>query len=466
MPRATTYLDPNNKERTGMEMMTGTEREARVTAYTKAYKYYTAEHPRQLDRKPGEPDDNAVINMLRQTVDRTATFLFPTMPDFELDPNTTEESKDERWLTNVWAANGGISLLQEIALNGCLSGHVYVRIRQADPTLGDEYPQIILLDPGSIITYWQADDIRRVVWHEQRWSVGRDEFILDIVNRGAYWELLQYQRGGSSGWTLQTSERWNWPYGPIVHWKHLPNPNQFYGLSEAINVDLNDKVNLITSENNRIIRYHSSPKTIGTGASSGEIQRAGTDELWTVENPDAKFYNLEMQSDLAAARQHEEFLYRNYLAEQRVVILNGDIKDFQRVTNAGVRTVFMDMLSKNSILRWNYGTGLREISRRLFILKTGQTDILPVINHADPLPVDETERANVAVMHRSMNIASRETISTKSGYNWPDELRKQINEGQITLFQPVQANDQADKPVGSKPEDNSGGDENNKKNNR
>lgn len=435
MPKAIKYLDPNDQNRPSNQLL-GTERDERRTQYATAHDYYTGNHPRLLDRKEDEPDDNAIINLFKQSVDRTVTFLFPSMPSFELDPNRTEQSPEEKWLEDAWAANGGIALLHEMAYLGALSGHVYVRVLQADPFEGEEYPQIIPLAPGSVVTYWQADNHKRVVWHEQRWTVDHDEYILDIVKRPEKggWDLKQWVRTKGGAWELEDdrTEFWRSPYGPIVHWQHLINPSKFYGLSEADNLDLNDKVNLIASENNRIIRYHSSPKTIGTGVNSAEeINRVGADEMWTVGNEDAEIYNLEMKSDLRTAREHEQFLQDNYFAERRVVILRGEVKDFQRVTNAGVRTVFMDMLAKNSILRWNYGTGLREVSRRLMWLYTGNDQLAPTVIHADPLPVDDTEAVNVAAIEHNMKIASRQTISTKRGYNWNIERQRMQQESEI-----------------------------------
>lgn len=474
MPKAIKYYDPNDKNRVGDGALLGVERGERQALFTQATIYYNADHPSQLDVKEGEPDDNATVNLFQQSVDRIVSFLFPSMPDLELDPNATDETEDERWLAEAWAVNGGIELLQEMAMDGCFVGHVYARVMQADKAAGEEYPRILLLDPGTIITHWKADDPKTIIWHELRWSVDESEYVsdsrkvdylLDIVNQRTHWMLYQYERTAGGPWELKIEERWNSPYGPIVQWKHLPNPHKFYGLGETTNLDLNLKVNLVTSENNRAIRYHSSPKTVATGVdSSEEIKRVGTDELWTVGNADAKFENLEMKSDLKASTSHAKSLRDSYLAERRVVILEGDVKDFQRVTNAGVRTVFMDMLSKNSILRWNYGSGIREISRRLFFLRDGRDRLVPVVNHADPLPTDEVEAVNVAQMERSMGIVSRETISTRRRYNWPIEKMKMTRESELPMFQAPAAKANSDDP--KEAQGNLKNEENNSKNNR
>ncbi len=439
MPKAMKYLKPDDINRPGMTMLSVTEREARTKAYEKAWLYYLAEHPAQLDKKEGEPDDNTTINIFRQSLDRIVSFLFPTMPTLELDPDAVEQTPDEEWLERAWEENGGIALLHEIGLAGGLSGHNYVRLVRPDKEQGDEFAQILPLDPTSVITYWKADNMKRVVWHEVRWTVDKADYILDVVNNGKDWTLYQYVRDNSSTWQLGTTEEWPWRFGPIYDWKHLPNPRGYYGLDEADNIELNDKVNLVTSETNRIIRYHSGPRTVATGATAADFQRVGTDELWTTENENAKVYNLEMKGDLVASREQSNFLYDAYLAERRVVILRGDVKDFQRVTNAGVRTVFKDMLDKNVILRWYYGTAIKEISRRLFMLRDGNTDIVPVVIHADPLPTDQTEAVNVAAIERGMNIVSRGTIATERGRRWEVERKKIAEEMADEALNPVLA---------------------------
>lgn len=450
MPKATAYIPPNDVQREGLLGINGTERRERAEAFNRAKKYYDGMQKRQLDLKDNEPDDNTVINVTQQAIDRTISFLFPAMPQFELDPDATDQTPDELWLEQAFAMNGGLALMHDLAMNGALSGMVYARIMRPDREL-HPFPQIIPIEPNSITTYWKADDIRKVVWHELHWAVEEFdtvghlvtiEYVLDFIKDGTNWEIIQYlnRTGSSTGWEIDNSQSETWRYpniSPIVYWQHLPHSGNFYGRSEATHLALNDKINLVASENNRIIRYHSSPKTVGTGIGVGEkgLRETGIDDFWAIENDNAKVYNLEMKSELESARAQELFLRDAYLAQSRVVILQGEVKDFQRVTNAGVRTVFIDMLSKNVILRWNYGNGLQQIARRLLVVG-GKGDIMPDVVHADPLPVDDTERANIAVLERQMGVVSRQTISKKRGYNWDTELDKMEAEHDLELFTP------------------------------
>jgi hypothetical protein len=176
--------------------------------------------------------------------------------------------------------------------------------------------------------------------------------------------------------------------------------------------------------------------------------------MWSVENPDAKVYNLEMQSDLQSSINQFNILSKEFLAESRVVILEGTVKDFQRVTNAGVRTVFIDMLSKNNILRWNYGKAIQMISRVAAMVGKKGEDVVPVVEFVDPLPTDQTETANVAALELQMKLASHQTLSVKRGYKWETEVKKMEEESKMEIFNPVLAQANAAPPDPNKPNGN------------
>jgi len=436
MPGIMRYIDPNDPYRNGSMSDPFKERQDRADAYKKRRKYYDGEHKRFLDKAENEPDDNVIVNIFKQAVDRTLSFLFPAMPFLELAPHETQETPEERWFRQAWEYAGGIFFLTELGLNGALSGHNYVRVLPL--RTGEVFPRLINLNPESVITFWRSDDVDTVVWHEISWDVTDGKkttyYILDVINNDDYWELVQYVSINGSNWEIDGEiETWDHPVGPIVQWKHFPNPNRFYGKDEGGHLGLNDKVNLILSENARINRYHSSPKTIATGVSSEDVVPSNINDLWTIESSDAAVFNLEMMSELAAAQQLAVNLAENFLAESRVVILRGDVKDFQRVTNTGVRTVFMDMLAKNVLLRWEYGKGIQDICR-VMSLVAGKGELIPDIVHQDPLPTDDLERVNVAAIERAMKIVSRRTISGKRGYNWDEELERQEAEEANPIF--------------------------------
>lgn len=428
MPSASKYTGPNETSR---EIVYNQERRARAEHYMRVKQYYIGEQRKYLDVKPGEPDDNITLNTTRVAIDRTLSLLFPSMPKLEIDPLNPDLTDEELWLSRFWAQNKGIFKLTEIAQNGAFSGQYYVRVKE--PMAGGSVPRIINLNPVSMTSYWNGEDIEDVLWHEQFWSSQNKEFLLDYVKdqTTGFWRIYYYTREFGGAWTLQSEEAWNSVYGPIVTGPHMPLANSFYGLSEGQNLHLDDKLNLITSEAARITRYHGSPKTVGLGIEASDIQETSIDGLWTTATPktEADIYNLEMKAPASEFVQSLLTRIRDAkLEENRVVVLRGDIKDFQRVTNAGIRTVFMDMLAKNALLRESYGQAIQRISMAAAYVAGVTLPTVPDVVWPDPLPSDDAELVATAQKELEMGIASKTQIAAKRGYNFKEVAALQEQE--------------------------------------
>lgn len=424
MPAIMSYVPPNDPKRDDFVASGRTERDNRRDLYNAVRNYYDGVQTKHLKKKENEPDDNVVYNLIKTAVDRTVSHLFSAMPKFELDASISEETKDEKWLREAWDDNGGLLFLVATAMNGAFSGHNYVRV--LPPTADFIYGRLVNIDPAQMITYWRSDDKDIPVWYEQRWSDGDTHHIIDFVNRDDHWEIIEYiNRGGT--WDKATITNWNNPLGPIYAWQHLPNPNRYYGYGEINTLSVQDTVNLLYSEMARIVRYHASPKTVAIGVAAGDIKPTAIDEMWTIEEENASVLNLEMQSELQASQALVQELQDHFLAEARVVLLRGEVKDFQRVTNTGVRTVFLDMTAKNNVLVAGYRRAMRQISRRLALVGL-RRELLPEIQFADPLPTDRLELVNTLAIERKNKLVSHETASTQLGRHWPTELKKMEDE--------------------------------------
>ena len=439
MPVAIKYAEPQDQSREQELAGFNSERQQRTRAYNKAMDYYLGKQKRILERKDGEPDDNVILNLIQLTADRTVNFIFPSMPKFELDTNNTDTNPQEEWISQAFEHNGGLNTLQKMALIGFLGGHVYIRVKPPRyDDVNDTYAKFFLLDPSQMITYWKADDIEYVLWHEQRFKIGEDEFIIDFVNNGDSWEIIEYAKTSNSNTWEKTNKgsKWNHKEGPIVHWQHLPLPSSFYGLNEARDLELQDTLNLIVGEMARIVRYHSTPRTVIFGVAGEEVQETGIDKMWSVDNTDARIENLEMQSELVPARELALYLQDTYLAMRRVVILRGEVKDFQRVTNTGVRTVFMDMLAKRNILIRQYSKGLQTLAHIMQLVSSQDTSVLPVITNIDPLPLDEREAVEVGALKVQNFLTSRETVNADLDQVWSNESMKMQKEAELNFLAP------------------------------
>lgn len=478
MPAALKYVPPTSPERDEFSPELMAERFERRRRYERALTYYNGNHPEQLDYDPDlEPNDNTTINLVRITADRTASFLFPELPKFEVDANSVEDTDEEKWIVRFLNENGGLHTLVKLSQRGFLAGHAFVRVLPPK-RVGQRWtdPRLVLLDPLAITVFWNADNVSEVLWYENRYTVGSRLYVQDYVWRPekgdeGEWEIYTYRSVGDTSSYLAQIEnhphgsgalgrtgyiefaghanmelvrteeglayaRHSHPIPPIIEFPHLPHPDDYYGHGEVTHTDLQDTINRLWSEINRIVRKHSEPVDAIVGADVDDVEVG--DDVLTIASPDAKVQRLELRGDLNAAVATVDKLIETYLAIARVVLLKGEAKDLQRVTNASVRTLFIDALAKNEILRASYGRGLERLvklamimSREAFAPRAKALDV--AIKWPEALPVDLTEVANINAIHVNMGARSLRTAATAIGDNWSFEMEAMKAEQELKL---------------------------------
>lgn len=486
MPSAIRYVPPTDAERGTFTGEVEQERRSRRTRYQLALEYYLGEHPSQIDYNPDEDehDDNTVINLVQMTADRTVSFLFPQMPVIETDPSSIEDTEEEVWLKKFFESNGGLQALVKLGLRGFLSGHAFVRIKpQPANKRGRKnfYPIMTVLDPTSVTVYWRSDDVADVLWYEMRYLVGETVYIQDFVNEPdrERWLIYTYKsvspldnnspfpgtatnHGSSSVIALDqlqfvdngVFEQVGAPliHGsnvpPIIEFAHLPHPDDYYGMGEFTQQTLQDTINRIVSLRNRLVSENADPVDVIIGADPEDVEKH--QGMVTIVSPGAKVQRLELKGDLAGISGTLDKLIETYLAVARVVLLKGEAKDLQRVTNASVRTLFLDALSKNELLQSAYGLGLKKIAQLALSMgfAAGQISVSPedvdiTIHFPTPLPVDDTEIANQNAIMLNAKAMSKRTAANRMGLDWKFELAAQISEAELENEQALAAGEVA-----------------------
>ncbi len=475
MPSAIKYIPPTDPARGAFSGEVEQEHRQRRSRYETALKYYTGEHPNQLEYDPEEDDhdDNTVINLVQMTADRTVAFLFPSMPIIETDPSSIEDTPEEIWLKKFFEANGGLQALVKLGLRGFLSGHAFIRIKPQPEKRRknkNKFPIMTVLDPTSVTVYWKADDTAAVLWYEMRYMVGNSVQIQDFVYDEAndQWLIYTYQgtkindnnnpfpgapSNHGSGATISLDlldftvdsgvfeqvgkvAIHKSPIPPIIEFAHLPHPDDYYGMGEFTQQTLQDTINRIVSLRNRLVSENADPVDVIIGADPEEVEK--TQGMVTIPNPTAKVQRLELKGDLAGISTTLDKLIETYLAVARVVLLKGEAKDLQRVTNASVRTLFLDALSKNELLQSAYGFGLKQIARLALAMgfEAEQVQANPelldiLISFPTPLPVDDTEIANQNAIMLTNKAMSKRTAAKRMSLDWKFELAAQLAEQEL-----------------------------------
>lgn len=469
MPAVLKYVPPTDSERGSFTGELLRERTARHNNYKQAVEYYLGEHDPRLvyDALVDPVDDNVIINMVRLTADRTTSFLFSEMPVFQTDASSVGDTEEEKWLAKFFDYNGGLPALTKLGLRGFLSGHSFIQVREPRPNT--KYPRMNVLDPLAVTVYWDAEDVSTVVWYEVRSLVGQTVHIYDYVHN------LE-----TDGWTTYHYASLNQPSNPqkvivdtivqsaysdykgaidrltfgqgafklveitiqppsistppIIEIEHLPNPIDRYGMGEFTLKDLQDTINLVASLRNQIARESGKPVDVITGAGIQDVER--TDDMMVISDGNATVQRLQLKGDITSVNTMLEKLIETYLSIARVVLLKGEAKDLQRVTNASVRTLFLDQIAKNNVLMSSYGRGLEQVATmalRLSDLPTRNTDFDVKAVFASALPIDKNEIANINAIMVNMGARSLRTASTQIGDNWEFEVEAMKAEQEVAM---------------------------------
>ena len=387
----------------------------RRKAIDAAWAYYEGNHKRPLKVRAGQPDDNVILNVCRKAIEQAVGLLFGEVPTFEVG-GQGDEPEDEM-LKAVWTANDAPIFLHNLALQGALTGHVFVKLTPAEKGV-----RFVLLNPRMVTVYWRPDDMAVVTCYSIAFEQGDVSLRQDLVNLGSSWLVRDLARERGKDWTVVNETFWGYPWAPIVEWQNLPDPEEYYGDPDLVRPDLNDRVNFTASNINRILKFHAHPKTIGTGMRATDLQATDVDGFWSVPNPDAQIKNLEMQSDLASSMAFLLFMQGWFFSEHRAVDMASFTKDMGNITNFGLRTLYKDAMDKLKTKRSLYGKGLADISERGLALM-GYT-ARPVVTWADPLPFNDQEEIQGIQTEMGLGILSKETAASLRGRNWQQEQER------------------------------------------
>lgn len=428
------------------------ERGKRIAMLTDARNYYDGYHPKHLTVKAGEFDPNIIINLCRSIVNKSVAWLFGDVLrgeflDFDLRPDDQvsddgaepgDYTEPEAWLTRVWMANGGARLLQRLGRRGAISGHVFVKVvPETDPDNATGLPRLVVLQPDrvSVVTRGDDDDTAEayvIEWAEMARRGGKAVQVRQVFARldGAWWVGQFADTGRGKNKWVPTVEPAVWPYTwcPIVEWQNQPNDDGYYGLSDLEDLtSINDGLNFLVSNTNKILYLHGHPKTIGTGFEADAVQDTAIDAFWTVPNPEAKVYNLEMQSDLSSAANLTQFLQRAFWDIGRDMDLSTLQDRIGQVTNFGLRVLASAALEKLGEKRLAYGGGLDRLNRALLELG-GYPQLKTVVHWRNPLPEDQTDEVQRLKAELEMGLVSKETASRERGRDWEEEQQRIAND--------------------------------------
>lgn len=405
------------------------ENKARLMAMKRTWQAYHGEFPKPLKVKPGKPDDSVVTNFCRLIVNTTAFFLFGKEVVFELDRNTDEESPAERWLAQVWKVNHKMTTLLKVGINGAACGHVFVKVKRVP---GRSEPRIINLDPAMVTPFVSDSDVDdvprfRIEWTAPNPTTGKLQVFRQDVTRqdsGKAWDIVDSVSEINGRWTETGHEVWPYEQGPILHCQNLPVPNEFWGIPDVPEdvIDLNQAINFVLSNLQRIIRYHAHPKTWGKGFRADQLEQAA-DETLIINSPEGTLQNLEPGGDLTAS-----VTYYNKLKEALHEIVKvpevamGKVESLGALSGFALQVLYRPLVELTETKRVLYGEMLNDLNR-LLLLIGGYPEQDVMLAWPDVLPANIIEQAQVAQIDQALGV-SKDTLLSKRGYDAELEAQK------------------------------------------
>lgn len=411
----------------------------RLTRQQESYYYYVGNQRRQIVPKSDQADDNLIHNYAMLIVNRSVSMLLGDGVEFDHEDETAQA-----YLDAVWAANKKDILLQRAAQAAAIFDTGYIKIIPGGIEYQDEaYPRLISLDPRWMTIHCDPEDMDRVLAYEMRYNVtdlegqeiGRRELTKRIYNEAQdgtvneTWEIVNYKsdRSTAGKWEEVSRVVWPYPFAPIVHWANLPLPGSQNGISDLSDIiGIQDRINFVSSNISKIIRYHAHPKTWGRGINLGNRVSWGGDEMITVQG-DGTIENLEMQSDLTSSQAYLMHLRQSLFDISRTVDISSMSDKLGALTNFGLHVLYTDALAKQKTKQSLMGEALEQLNQRMLFL-AGHNDERGAVVWDDTLPRDELTDMQAAQIELGMGTVSKQTIANESGRDWEQEQDRMSEE--------------------------------------
>ena len=407
------------------------EQFARRKRIATAWKRYMGQFEPPLKATKNDPQgkDNITLNLARFVVNTSAFFLFGLKTDFQV--NQEKEGADTDWLKECWKQNKKGILLLDAAINGGVSGDVFLRVKE--PKVAGGTPRVINLDPANVDVTWAPDDVEDVTKIVNQWNAADGTIYRQTFTpNGSAWHIEEaHCPPRASAFVIDRETDWPYPWSPIFHAKNLPCPNSYYGtadLEEDV-LDANDDFNFSLSNTARILRTHAHPKTWGRGFNSSQIDLS-VDSLTIFDSDQAEMHNLEMVSDLSSSREFSHDLKQAFHQITNVPeIVAGKLDNVGQLSGLAMQILYGPIIRLTGTKQLPYGDLLETLSGCLLQMRPACANTVYAVETQWPeiLPKDAQTEATTALAKQQAGV-SKDTALSEMGYDPEAEAKKTAEE--------------------------------------
>lgn len=361
-------------------------------------------------------------------------------------------------LAGAWERSGGLGLLQDMALLGCIYGSADLVVRAG----GAGGPSIELVEAPRAVPLLDPADYRRIAAYiivaPRRRDAGLGEApgergagtmtLLDRVRRrfgpsrsseaqeDRIVEILSAShRQVYEGGRLVLDEPCALGELPVVHVQNSSQPHRYEGLGDVepliplqdeLNTRLSDRAYRVTLQSFNM--YLAKGIDFGAGNPGGAGIRIAPGQVWMTDNPDAEIKAFGGDGHSPSEDRHidevREALDKTSGVSPVVIGVVRERLGHLSSENA-LRVTMTGILNRTARKRIAYGRGIERASRLILAaldaegtLRTGEHDRGIRIEWPESLPVDETTRLHAALMKRDLGVPASRLLE-ELGYAAP-----------------------------------------------
>ena len=364
-----------------------------------------------------------------------------------------------RFLAEVFRANTGVTLLQDLALLGSVYGHadLLVRVKRgaslnlADPADAADRFVIELVDGRRGIPVIGSDDYRRLdgyityvphradgthkpgLLRRVKSQLSRsphglsDPAIQHHVQAWTASDITNY-RIVDAGGKLQRLDTQRNRLGrvPVVHIQNIPQPLVYGGMSEVeALIPLQDELNTRLSDRANRITLQAFKMYLGRGIEQFTERPICPGQMWHTDNPDASIQEFGGDAHSPSEDAHIQEI-RDAMDKSSGVspiaagVLRGKVGNL--TSQNAIRLVLMGLLARIERKRVTYGGGIERLCELLLhaadvygVFPNRPDERRVKIDWPDPIPENQAEQLDLARKKLDLGVP-REAVFNELGY--------------------------------------------------
>ena len=291
---------------------------------------------------------------------------------------------------------------------------------------------IALVDPDGNARYEAGGEDEDDYWTITNWQR------TDLTSPNATSSSLSSQQ---SNWRM-VGELRKWPYSfpPIVDAMNLPNPNEFWGLSDLppALIDLNERIHFVESNIAKIIKSNAHPWLFASGCDPSAI-RNEPGVVQGLPSTESKVWAVSASGDLAASMAFANDLRADMDEQSRVpAIALGRQESLPRGNMSGIalQLLFQPLIEKTELKRRLYGQLIRRASAYCLVLLGLIQDWREIeidLDWANLLPNDDLQMAQTAQTLLQVGY-SQTTMIERTGGDPDTEAQNKLDEQQQQML--------------------------------